>query len=191
MRKVILSMMSTVDGYIEGPGKEMDWSVWDSEMETYMLNFMRDLDLFIYGRKAYEVMNQYWPHVKDDPSFPDRNTEFVDRMNETPKLVLSRTLNQAEWNAQVLKDNIPEEIRRLKDQPGKDMALFAGAEAASTFIRHKLIDEYRIIVNPAVIGGGNSLFKNIGERISLKLLDARTFPSGIVILRYEPVPTQA
>lgn len=186
MRKVILSMMVSLDGYIEGPNHEMDWSVWDEEMEDYMMNFLRETDTFIYGRRAYEVMKQYWPHVTTDPNFPDRDMEFVQRMNETPKLILSRSLTDVEWNSRIIHgDHMPQEIKTIKNQPGKNLALFAGAETASFFINHDLIDEYQIIINPVILGSGTPLFNHIRDKINVKLLKTQSFPSGIVILHYK------
>lgn len=181
-------MMVSLDGYIEGPNNEMNWSVWDTEMEHYMMNFLRDTDIFIYGRRAYEVMKQYWPHVTTDTNFPERDMEFVHRMNETPKLILSRTLTHAEWNSRIVHgEQMPEEIKTIKNQPGKNIALFAGAETASFFVNHDLIDEYRIIVNPVILGSGKPLFNHVRDKRDIKLIKARPFPSGIVILQYETI----
>lgn len=186
MRKVILSMMVSVDGFIEGPNQEQDWFTWDEEMESYMINFFRTVDTFIYGRKSYEVMVDYWPNAAANPAWPNRDQEFVDIMNNYPKIILSKTLDKVEWNATLIKDNIAEEITKIKKQPGKDLALFAGAETASTFIDHNLIDEYRLIINPVVIGSGQPLFKDLKDKLNLNLLKTETFPSGIVILYYQP-----
>jgi|SRR5690625_617252 len=186
MRKVILSMMVSLDGFIEGFHQDQEWFTWDEEMESYMMNFFQTIDTFIYGRKAYEVMVGYWPTAASNPAWPNRDQKFVDTMNNYPKLILSGTLDKVEWNGTLIKDNIAEEISNIKKQSGKDLALFAGADAAATFIQHDLIDEYRLIINPVVVGGGTPLFKNVQDRLNLKLLKAQTFPSGIVILHYEP-----
>src|SRR5690625_314428 len=187
MRKVILSMLVSLDGYIEGPNHEQDWFTWDEEMETYMQNFIQTVDTFIYGRKSYEMMVDYWPHAASDPAWPNRDQEFVDTMNNYPKLVLSRTLNKVEWNATLIKSHIAEEISNIKKQSGKDLALFAGAETAATLMKHNLIDEYRLIINPVILGKGKSLFNNLKEPLNLNLIKTQSFPSGIVILHYQPI----
>jgi len=108
-------------------------------------------------------------------------------MNELPKIAFSRTLEKAEWNnSRLVKGNIAEEVARLKQQPGKDLALFGSADLASTFIRLGLIDEYRIFVNPVVLGAGKPMFKHIKERTTLKLSKAETLSSGVVVLYYQP-----
>lgn len=178
MRKIILSMMTTVDGYIEGTEHDINWHNWDDEMSRYMMGFFNTVDTFIYGRVSYELMISYWPK---------ESGEFAEIMNNTPKLVYSRTLEKATWNASLKREVNPEEIYELKQQAGKDLVLFAGADIASAFIRHKLIDEYRIIVNPVVLGKGTPLFKNIKQELNLKLIESRSFNCGNVLLRYNPV----
>ncbi len=176
-RKVVLSMLTSADGYIEAPNRNINWHVFDEQMAEYMMGFFKTVDTFLYGRISYELMIQYWP---------EQTGEFADIMNETPKIVFSRTLDKVTWNSKLMKDNIPEQINKLKQQPGKDMALFAGADIASTFIRHHLIDEYRLIVNPVVLGKGTPLFKDLEQRLSLNLTDSKTFDCGNVLLCYQP-----
>lgn len=176
MRKVILSMMVSVDGYTEGKNPEENWHNWDDEMSVYMMNFFKTVDTFIYGRKSYEDMIAYWPQLSD---------EFATVMNETPKLVFSRTLDSVEWNSRLINEDGVNEIQRLKQKNGKDMVLFAGADLAETFIKNNLIDEYRLIVNPIVLGGRKPLFKNTEVTLDLELKDSTTFNCGNVILIYK------
>lgn len=171
-------MMVSADGYIEGPNDDITWHVWDDEMSEYMMGFFETVDTFLYGRKSYELMIDYWS---------SQTGEFADIMNETPKLVFSRTLNKVTWNSQLIKKNVAEEIQQRKKKVGKNMALFAGADIASTFIEHKLIDEYRLIVNPVVLGSGTPLFKEVKDPLNLKLLQAKSFQCGNTLLCYEPV----
>jgi dihydrofolate reductase len=175
MRKVILSMMVSVDGYIEGKDPEYDWHNWDNEMASYMMDFFTTVDTFIYGRKSYEAMIAYWPDLKD---------EFANVMNQTRKLVFSRTLEKVVWNAQLIKDNPVEEIQKQKKQEGKNLVLFAGADLAETFIKNNLIDEYRLIINPVLLGDGKPLFKKSGLVKKLKLKEAKQFNCGNIILIY-------
>lgn len=177
MRKLVLSMMVSTDGYIEGTNDDITWHVWDEEMSEYMMGFFDTVDTFLYGRKSYELMTQYWP---------SQTGEFADVMNETSKLVFSRSLNGVEWNSELIKENVADEVRQRKNQKGKNMVLFAGADIASTFIEHNLIDEYRLIVNPVVLGSGTPLFKDVKNRLSLNLLQTTSFQCGNTLLCYEP-----
>jgi dihydrofolate reductase len=176
MRKVILSMMVSVDGFIEGKNPEYNWHNWDDEMAAYMMNFFTTVDTFIYGRKSYEAMIAYWPGL---------NGEFASVMNRTEKLVFSRTLKEVVWNSRLINTNAVEEIQSFKKQEGKNVVLFAGADLAATFIKNNLIDEFRLIVNPILLGGGKPLFKNTDEIYHLKLKDTIRFTGGNVILIYE------
>lgn len=171
-------MMVSVDGYIEGPTNDITWHVWDDEMSEYMMGFFKTVDTFLYGRKSYELMIEYWP---------SQTGEFADIMNETPKLVFSRSLDSVEWNSELIKKNVADKINQRKEQQGKNMVLFAGADIASTFIKHDLIDEYRLIVNPVVLGSGTPLFKDVKDHLSLNLLQTKSFQCGNTLLCYEPV----
>jgi dihydrofolate reductase len=177
VRKLIASMMVSLDGFIEGPNKELDWFVDDEELFRYFHELLDSVDMFLYGRVSYQTMVSYWPFATG---------EFADRMNSTPKLVFSRTLEKVEWNARLIKNNIEEEITKLKQQPGKDLALFAGASMLLTLRQLGLVDEYRVMVNPVVLGSGTPLFKGVTERLKLRLLKTRTFKSGVVGLHYQP-----
>jgi dihydrofolate reductase len=179
MRKVIVSIMLSVDGSFEGPNKELDWHIWDDEMEKYMDNFLNTVDAILLGRVAYQLLAAYWPSSTEN---------LAPKLNNLPKIVFSKTLEKVEWkNSRLIKDNIKEEMLRLKQQPGKDLVLFAGADIASTLQQLGLIDEYRIIVNPVVLSNGKPFFKDIKDRLSLKLLNTKTFNCGNVVLYYHPV----
>lgn len=168
--------MVSIDGYIESKNPKEQWHNWNEEMTDYTMEFFNTVDTFIYGRKAYEDMIAYWPS-HDDP--------FAKIMNETPKMVFSRTLKDTIWNSTLYIELDPGEMQKEKEKPGKDMVIFAGADIIKSFRTHDLIDEYRLIVNPVVLGGGKPLFKDIEETISLKLKSTRTFDCGNVLLIYE------
>jgi len=186
MRKVILSMMVSLDGFIEGANKELDWHVWDEEMNRFMGRFFDQIDTILLGRKTYELLVGYWPSASE----PTDDPVITDRMNNLPKIVFSKTLESVAWNARLVKENIAEEVRRLKQQPGKDMVIFGGADLASTIMQRNLIDEYQIIINPVVLGSGKPLFQSDSFRdegkCHLKLLKTTTFHCGNVILYYQP-----
>jgi dihydrofolate reductase len=185
MRTLYLFDMVTLDGFFEGPAKgELDWHNVDAEFNEFSIDQLNATDLLLFGRVTYEGMASYWPTpaaIKNDPV-------VAGKMNSLPKIVVSRTLEKADWNnTRLIKSNIVEEILKLKSQPGKDIAIFGSADLASAFTRHGLIDEYRIMVNPIILGKGTPLFRGISDKFKLKLLKARTFKSGNVLLCYQPV----
>ena len=180
MRKVFWQISETLDGFMEGPNRELDRTaqVVDKDFERYASDMLRSIDGIILGRRTYELFESYWPNATG----PD-----ADRMNELPKLVFSKTLKEVNWkNSRLAQEDVAKEIAELKAQPGKDLALFGSAGLASTFMRRGLIDEYRILVTPFVLGVGKPAFKGIKDVMELKLLKATTWSSGIVALYYRP-----
>lgn len=187
MRKVILSNLVTLDGFFEGPNRELDWHIVDEEFNEYAIDLLSKVDALLFGRVTYQLMADYWPSAAKNPSTSKADLEIADKMNNLLKIVFSKTLQQIEWNnSRLVKDNIAQEISKMKQQSGKDMVIFGSGSIVSTFMQHGLIDEYRIIVNPVVLGNGKPLFKGINDKQNLKLLKTRLFDSGIVILFYEP-----
>ena len=183
MRKVFLFNMTTLDGYFEGLNQDISWHNVDEEFNEFAIEQLDEIGTLLFGRVTYQGMASYWPTelaINDDP-------EVAGRMNSLPKIVFSRTLDQAEWNnSKLVKENAAEEVLKLKRQPGKDIAIFGSSGLAVTLAEHGLIDEYRIIVNPVFLGGGTPLLKGIKESLNLKLLNARIFNSGNVLLFYTP-----
>jgi dihydrofolate reductase len=187
MRKVILSNEVTLDGFFAGPNGELDWQIVDEESHQYAIDLLSHVDTLLFGRVTYQLMADYWPAAATNPSTSKSDLEIADKMNNLPKIVFSKTLQQVEWNnSRLVKDNIAQEISKMKQQSGKDMVIFGSGTIVPTFMQHGLIDEYRIIVNPVVLGNGKPLFKGINDKQNLKLLKTRLFDSGIVILFYEP-----
>jgi dihydrofolate reductase len=183
MRKLILMMSVSLDGFFEGPNRELDWQTVDDELHGHFNEQLRGMSAFLDGRVTYELMAGYWPTADQDPSSPAPVREFASIWRDMPKTVFSRTLERAGWNTTIVREVVPEEIRKLKVRPGGDMVI-GGADLAATFMRHRLIDEYRIYVHPVVIGQGKLLFPPPGTRINLRLIETRTFGSGVVLLRY-------
>jgi dihydrofolate reductase len=136
----------------------------------------------LYGRRLYEEM-QYWETAEEQPSLSDPALEFARIWKEIPKVVFSKTLDEVEGNARLARDNVAEEVARLKEEPGKDLAV-GGAGLASSLIELDLIDDYRLFVRPVVLGGGTPYFPGLDERIDLELVETRTFGSRVVYLRY-------
>lgn len=185
MRKVIASPFVTLDGFMAGPQGEFDWNepYFDEEMGSYIRKQFSEIDTIFLGRVTYQMFAQYWPTqgVKDDPV-------FAEKMNSTPKIVFSRTLDKVEWsNSRLVKENITEEVLKLKEQPGKDIVIDGSAGLIHSLTNLGLIDEYRLRVHPVVLGSGLPLFKDIKEKMNLKLVEAKPFQSGVVILHYQPV----
>ncbi|WP_277678676.1 dihydrofolate reductase family protein [Gracilibacillus dipsosauri] len=183
MRKVILSMVMSLDGYVAGENGDSSWHVMDQEMDEYMENLLDSADTLLYGRRAYEMMIQYWPSAEFDPNNSEESRAFARKINQKKKAVFTRTLNKVEWNAIVVKGNIAFEVRKWKQQPGQDLVLLAGADIAQTFIQEDLIDEFRLILNPVVIGNGVRLFHNRMRK--LELIETHTFQCGNVLLVYK------
>jgi len=184
MRKVILFNMVTLDGFFEGPNGEIDWHNVDEEFNEFAVHQVNTADGLIFGRVTYELMASYWP----TPAAQADDPIVAEKMNTMPKIVFSRTLNTVEWNnTRLVKGDAAEEISKIKQQPGRDLLIFGSADLASNLTNLGLIDEYRIMVNPVVLGKGNPLFKDIKEKLNLRLLRTKTFSNGNVLLYYEPV----
>ena len=184
MRKLILMMSVSVDGFIEGPDRELDWHMVDDELHSHFNEQLSGMGAFLHGRVTYELMAGFWPTADKDPSSTRPMVEFARIWRAMPKIVFSRTLQRVDWNTTVVRDLVVEEIQELKAEPGGDLVL-GGADLAAAFMRHDLIDEYRLYVHPIVIGRGKPLFQPSDTRIKLRLADTRTFGNGVVLLRYQ------
>jgi dihydrofolate reductase len=183
MRKLIYSFGVSLDGFIAGPEGEIDWSAPDEELHRFHNQQARELGGHLCGRRLYEVM-RYWETAEEEnPSAPEHELEFARIWKATPKIVFSKTLEEVEGNARLVREGVGEEVARLKEQPGKDLAV-GGAGLASTCMKLGLIDEYRQFINPVVLGGGTPYFPALDERINLELVETRTFASRVVYVRY-------
>jgi dihydrofolate reductase len=181
MRKVIASENVTLDGFFAGPNGEIDWFNHPKEEMAKYINQLGTVDTILFGRVTYEMMARYWPSA----SAPTEDPIIIDKMNNLPKIVFSKTLEKVEWkNSRLVKDNIAEEILKMKQQPGKDMVILGSGSIVSAFINLGLIDEYQLFVNPIVLGKGKPLFKDLNERHKLKLTKTKTFSNGVVLLHY-------
>ncbi|MGH2945691.1 MAG: dihydrofolate reductase family protein [Solirubrobacteraceae bacterium] len=183
MRKVIYSMGVSLDGFIAGPGGDIGLLVPDEELHRFHNQQARETGVHLYGRRLHEVMSFWETYAEENPAAPEHELEFARIWKETPKVVFSSTLERVEGNARLAREDVEGEVRRLKEQPGEDMAV-GGAGLASTFIRLGLIDEYRPVVHPVVLGGGTPYLPPLDERLELELMESRTFGMGAVYLRY-------
>ena len=183
-RKIILMMSVSIDGFIEGPNRELDWHMVDDELHSHFNEQLRAMGAFLDGRVMYELMASFWPTADADPSSTPPMVEFARIWRDMPKIVYSRTLERADWNTTVVRDVVVDEVLELKEQPGGDLVL-GGADLAATFMRYDLIDEYRLYINPILIGQGKRLFKPSDATIHLRLAETRTFGNGVVLLHYQ------
>ncbi|MEO8710798.1 MAG: dihydrofolate reductase family protein [Parafilimonas sp.] len=181
MRKIIVSNLMSIDGYFEGMNQDLSWFMVDEEFFEYARNLLQEVDTILFGRITYEHMAAYWPNTKDDDAV------ITEKMNSLQKIVFSKTLENAEWNnSKIISEHITDAIKKLKQEPGKDMVIFGSGTIVSELTQLKLIDEYRLIVNPIILGNGNPLFKSINESLKLKLVNVKALKSGVVILSYQP-----
>jgi dihydrofolate reductase len=182
MRKVIYSMGMSLDGFMAGPGGELDWGAPDEELHRFHNEQTRELGAHFCGRRLYETM-VYWETADQDPSAGETQLDFARIWQALPKIVFSKTLEKVEGNTRLATGDIAEEVAKLKEQPGKDLAV-GGAGLAAAFTKLGLIDEYRLFVSPVVLGAGTPYFPALEERIDLELVETRTFGSRVVYLRY-------
>jgi dihydrofolate reductase len=182
MKKIIVQMSVSLDGYFEGPDRDISWHEVTDELHRDVNDFLRPMSAFLQGRVVHELMVDYWPTADEDPDVPEPMRDFAGIYREMPKYVYSSTYSNTAWNATIVREVDPAEVRALKDQPGGDMVL-GGANLAASFLEHDLIDEWRLYVVPVVLGAGRRLFPD-GVSIPLRLTETRTFDNGSILTRY-------
>ncbi|MFY1621131.1 dihydrofolate reductase family protein [Micromonospora sp. WMMD736] len=178
-------MQMSLDGFAEGPDNDAHWPVVDEELSESFLDQLAQADMFLYGRKTYEIMARFWPWADGDPAISPFYVDFARCWKQTPKVVFSNTLASAPWNTTVLNGNLLEEVTELKARRNCAMVLFGGAQTASAFMKHNLIDEYRLFVHPVLLGGGTALFPTSAQMAGLELVDVTTFDSAVVHVHYQ------
>ena len=185
MRKVIFMIGISLDGYFEGPDREIDWHMVDAELHQHFNDELANAGAFMDGRVTSELMSAYWPTADQEPDAAPQEKEFARIWRETPKYIYSKTLQSSDWGETILREVVPADIEAMKTQPGGDIYI-GGPNLAATFARLNLIDEYRIYVHPILIGEGHPIFAADLQQ-TLRLIDTRTFGNGVVLLRYEPI----
>ncbi len=178
MRKVVVSEFVTLDGVMEAPHK---WSFpyWTDEIGKFKNDELSSSDALLLGRITYEGFAAAWPNITSEG-------EYAEWMNGYPKYVASTTLENPNWNnSTVIKGNVGEEVSKLKEQVGKDILIFGSAALTNSLIQDGLIDEYRLLVYPIVLGSGKALFDD-RSKVNLKLVDTKSYDTGVVILTYQP-----
>jgi len=183
MRKIRVFNFLTLDGYFEGPGHDIGWHRHDAEQNEFAAQSLGLGGVLLFGRRTYELMAGYWP----SPQAMQNDPTVARAMNAAEKIVFSKTLHDVEWNnTRLCQQNIIEEMRALKRTPGKDMTVLGSGSVVAQFAEEGLIDEYRIMVDPVLLGEGTSFCKGIRRRCDLQLTSTRTFEDGSVLLCYRP-----
>lgn len=176
-RKVILNLAMSLDGYLEGINGEVDWCMMEPEIKFY--EFLDQIDTILYGRKSFELWGTYQPNLEDSKE----DQEMWVAIHNKQKIVFSSTLKNCK-DAILIKSDLQETINKLKQLPGKDLWLYGGAELITSFLEFDLIDEFQLAIHPVVLGEGKALFHHLKTRLNLKLIDSKTFSSGLVQLTY-------
>ena len=185
MRKLVLFMHTSLDGFVAGPNGEMDWINVDEEIFDYAGQRTNEADTALYGRVTYQMMESYWPTAAQLPTATKHDVEHSRWYNRVTKVVLSKTMNEVSLtNTKIIDDNLAAEIVKLKQDAGKDILMFGSPTAAHSLMTEKLIDDYWLFVNPVLLGRGIPLFNGIKEKSALKLVESNIFSSGVVCLHY-------
>jgi len=187
MRNLVAFMHVSLDGFVANPGGEMNWITIDDEIFKDAIMLADNADMALFGRVTYQMMESYWPTVLANDSSTELERQHAQWMEDTNKMVFSETLDKVTWNnTRLINKYIPQEIINLKQLPGKNIMIFGSPRLTHSFMQWDLVDEYRINVNPVILGGGIPLF-NIHSRINLKLIATKNFKSGVVGLHYKTV----
>lgn len=190
MRKIIVSINVTLDGFMAGPRGELDWHFphWNEEMANFAYEQLCMMDSILLGRITYQAMASYWPYQANNTAHGRQECDYAYMMNNYEKIVFSKTLRTVEWrNSRLVKKNIAKEVAELKQQPGMDMIIYGSGSIVSRLMQLDLIDEYVLWLHPVVLGKGIPLFRDTQHTYPLKLLKTKAFSSGVVVLYYGKV----
>jgi dihydrofolate reductase len=183
--KIIVWMQSSLDGFTAGPKGEFDWPVIGDEIHSHFVTTLRDAGLFVYGRTVFEMMAGYWPVADTLPGATANTVAYSQIWKPMPKVVVSRTLTGAGWNATVVAD--PAEVRELADAADGDSYVFGGSRTVAALAQADLVDEYQMFIHPVVLGGGTPFFPPLTDRQAMTLLQSRTFDGRVAGLRFARV----
>jgi len=189
VQTVTLWMQMSLDGYAEGPDGAFDWPVVTPELQRMFVDELGTVSAFLYGRKVYEGMAAFWPTADEVAGMSAETAEYARIWKPMPKVAFSRTLEHADWNTRIVRDDVAAAVNELKQRDGNGLVLFGGPNIVSTFVELGLIDEYRLFVHPVTLGGGTPLFPHSGTRQKLELVESRTFPGGVTDLHYRTLGT--
>jgi dihydrofolate reductase len=185
MRKVISFMHISLDGFVAGPNREINWLKVDEELFDHVGKRISETNTALYGRVTYQMMENYWPAAGDEPDASKHDIEHSTWYNKAHKVVLSKTLKEADLtNTTIISDSLSDRINEIKEQGDKEILLFGSPTATHSLIQQNLIDGYWLFINPIILGQGIPLFTDIKDKIKLKLLTTRKFTSGVTELNY-------
>ncbi|WP_315820747.1 dihydrofolate reductase family protein [Paraflavitalea speifideaquila] len=190
MRKIIVSINMTLDGFMAGPHGELDWHfpLWNDEMASFAYEQLCLIDSIMLGRVTYQAMASYWPYEGNNGSYGRLDCDYANKMNNYAKIVFSKTLRTVEWrNARLIRKDIAKEVSALKQQPGLDIIIFGSGSIVKRLMKLGLIDEFVLWVHPVTLGKGIPLFQQSNQQYPLRLLKTKAFSSGVVVLYYEKV----
>lgn len=188
MGKLSIFNFITLNGYYKGPNEDIGWHRHGGEESQYSEEGLAHENILMFGRRTYEMMAAFWP----TPAAKDLFPKVAEGMNKAEKIVFSRTLKKAGWNnTRVMKENIVEEIKMMKQTPGRDMTILGSGSIVTQLAEQGLIDEYQIMVDPVALGDGTPVFQGMKHKLDLKLTGTRTFKSGVVLLSYQPMKEQS
>ena len=184
MGNLIYAMNVSLDGFVETTDQSLEWATVDEELHSWFNDRTREIDASIYGGNMYRLMAAYWPTADSDPSATPVEVEFAQIWRPLPKIVFSTTLTSVDWNSRLVSGDVGDELDRLRQEFSGDLDL-GGARLAAEFIKRDLVDEYRLLVHPVVIGDGTPFFPSLAKPLALRLTDTRHFDSGVLYMRYE------
>ncbi len=190
MRKLFFVSAVSLDGYFEGPDHDLSWTQADDEFHEWGIAQLKEADTHVYGRRTYQIMEDFWPKAAVDPAMPRELKEIASLLNGQEKVVYSRTLKEVlvseHWkNTRLVPEFDPEEIVRLKERPGKSI-MAEGPDLGVSLLKAGVVDELRLLVVPTMIGAGTTILRGLGSKFDFKLTKVRTFESGKVLLSYRP-----
>jgi dihydrofolate reductase len=186
MRNLIFFMHTSLDGFVAGPNREMNWIKVDNEIFDFVATMTDKADAALYGRVTYEMMQSYWPTAGEAPNASKHDKEHSAWYNKVSKIVLSKTISARGLdNTTVISDQLVDNINKIKKQDGKNILIFGSPSASHSLLSLGLIDEFWLFVNPVLLGQGIPLFKGITETTKLKLIESKTFSCGVIALHYE------
>ncbi|MEP6617469.1 MAG: dihydrofolate reductase family protein [Ginsengibacter sp.] len=186
MKRLVLFMHTSLDGYVAGPAGEMNWIQVDEELFEYAGNQTDRSDTALYGRVTWQMMENYWPTAAAKPGATKHDIQHSSWYNRVEKVVVSESMQESNLpNTKIISDNVPAEIAKLKQGPGQDIVIFGSPTLVHSILSSGLIDDYWLFVNPVLLGQGIPLFKNLQEKIQLKLVTSEKLSSGVVCLHYQ------
>jgi dihydrofolate reductase len=184
-RKLILSMQITLDGYVAGPNDEADWLISDDQEWEDLFNELSNVDTYLLGRKMYPLYSKYWQSVLQQTDSPPNELKFAKLADQTHHIVFTKGDFHPDWHNTTVAHDVTSEVNRLKKEEGKNILAWGGANFASSLIELDLVDEIRLAWNPTILSSGKALFDNLRQRKKFTVINAKTFDSGLTVVRYQ------